>query len=185
MKNIIALLMVITAFAAKAGNDGEQFAIPFQNQEAVAKAALTSDELAPVITAYINLKDALVASNSNDAAAKANLLLTAINAVDMNKLTAKQHDVWMKVMATLKKNTSSIAVTKKLDDQRTAFSKLSDHMYNLAKTAAVSQTIYYQKCPMANKGKGATWLSLDKGIKNPYYGNQMLTCGSNLEAIEK
>jgi hypothetical protein len=37
---------------------------------------------------------------------------------------------------------------------------------------------------MANKGKGANWLSLDINIKNPYYGNQMLTCGKVVDTIQ-
>jgi hypothetical protein len=31
---------------------------------------------------------------------------------------------------------------------------------------------------MYNDGKGAVWISEAKAIKNPYYGSQMLTCGS-------
>ncbi|NNC61403.1 MAG: DUF3347 domain-containing protein, partial [Eudoraea sp.] len=33
-------------------------------------------------------------------------------------------------------------------------------------------------CPMANSNKGADWLSSSKEIRNPYYGEAMLTCGS-------
>jgi Cu(I)/Ag(I) efflux system membrane fusion protein len=38
-------------------------------------------------------------------------------------------------------------------------------------------TIYVQHCPMADNNKGADWLSKEKEIKNPYFGNSMLTCG--------
>jgi Cu(I)/Ag(I) efflux system membrane fusion protein len=31
---------------------------------------------------------------------------------------------------------------------------------------------------MANDNKGATWISKDKNIINPYFGDKMLTCGS-------
>lgn len=31
---------------------------------------------------------------------------------------------------------------------------------------------------MANTNKGAFWISEDKEIRNPYYGKQMMTCGS-------
>jgi hypothetical protein len=37
---------------------------------------------------------------------------------------------------------------------------------------------------MYNNGKGADWLSKEKEIKNPYYGSQMLNCGSVEETIK-
>jgi len=36
---------------------------------------------------------------------------------------------------------------------------------------------------MYNNGKGANWLSKEEAVKNPYYGSQMLTCGSVQETI--
>ena len=38
---------------------------------------------------------------------------------------------------------------------------------------------------MANDNNGADWISKEKEIKNPYYGDEMLTCGSILETITK
>jgi Cu(I)/Ag(I) efflux system membrane fusion protein len=37
---------------------------------------------------------------------------------------------------------------------------------------------------MANNNSGADWLSLEKVIKNPYFGDKMLTCGSVVRIIE-
>ena len=45
-------------------------------------------------------------------------------------------------------------------------------------------TIYIQKCPMANNNKGAIWLSTDEEIRNPYYGDAMLTCGSVIDTLK-
>jgi hypothetical protein len=36
---------------------------------------------------------------------------------------------------------------------------------------------------MANKGKGANWLSLENKVKNPYYGSRMLSCGKVVETL--
>jgi Cu(I)/Ag(I) efflux system membrane fusion protein len=36
---------------------------------------------------------------------------------------------------------------------------------------------------MANNNKGAVWLSAEKDIMNPYYGDAMLTCGNVIEII--
>ena len=40
--------------------------------------------------------------------------------------------------------------------------------------------IYQAYCPM----KKAYWLSSQKDIKNPYFGNAMLTCGEVTETIQ-
>ena len=57
-------------------------------------------------------------------------------------------------------------------------------MYELIKVSKPKDAVYYQHCPMYNNGKGANWLSKESAIKNPYYGSQMLTCGSTVETIK-
>jgi hypothetical protein len=37
---------------------------------------------------------------------------------------------------------------------------------------------------MAKDGKGAFWISKEKGVKNPYYGKSMLTCGKVTETLD-
>jgi len=56
-------------------------------------------------------------------------------------------------------------------------------MYLLVKEAKNEVPVYYQFCPMANKGKGANWLSLENKVKNPYYGSRMLSCGKVVETL--
>ena len=41
----------------------------------------------------------------------------------------------------------------------------------------VNENVYIQFCPMADNNKGAYWISLEKEVRNPYYGEAMLTCG--------
>ena len=45
------------------------------------------------------------------------------------------------------------------------------------------EMVYVQHCPMANNDQGADWLSMDLNIRNPYYGEQMLTCGTTLDTL--
>ena len=42
----------------------------------------------------------------------------------------------------------------------------------------VSVKGYRQFCPMAFDFKGAFWLSDSEEILNPYFGEEMLTCGN-------
>lgn len=39
------------------------------------------------------------------------------------------------------------------------------------------QVLYLEFCPMADDNKGSFWLSYDKEIANPFFGQSMLTCG--------
>ncbi|MGV0966914.1 hypothetical protein [Empedobacter falsenii] len=55
-------------------------------------------------------------------------------------------------------------------------------MYKLAQKANLGYTVYYQNCPMFNGG--SNWLSKDSAIKNPFYGNMMLKCGSTVETLK-
>lgn len=142
------------------------------------------NQLKTVFDNYFTLKDALVKSDGTLASAKAKELLQAIHAVQMNKLSNEEHVVWMKVMKDLTSDTEQMEKTQNVGDQRDRFIALSNSMYQLLKVSKQETPTYYQHCPMANGGKGAHWLSKEKAIKNPYYGSQMLTCGSTVETFE-
>ena len=67
---------------------------------------------------------------------------------------------------------------------REAFVTLSENMILVGnQMKEMDKKLYVQHCPMADNNKGANWLSLEKEIRNPYYGNAMLTCGSVVSVI--
>jgi hypothetical protein len=141
-------------------------------------------QLKAVFDNYFAVKDALVKTDGNTSSTKAKELLTAVNAVKMDKLTTEEHTVWMKIMKDLTFDAEHIADTKDASHQRDHFMSLSKNMYALIKVSKTETPTYYQFCPMANDGKGANWLSKENAVKNPYYGNQMLTCGKVVETIK-
>lgn len=140
--------------------------------------------LKAVFDNYFALKDALIKTDGGLASNKAGELLSAISAVKMEKLTAEEHTVWMKVVKDLGLDAEHIADTKDPSHQREHFIPLSKNMYQLIKVSKQASPVYYQFCPMANDGKGANWLSKENSVKNPYYGSMMLTCGSTIETIK-
>ena len=144
----------------------------------------TNTGIKKVLNAYIQLKDALVKSDALNASTSAKALLTSIEAVNMSEMTAASNTQWMKVLNDLKEDAEHISETKEITHQRDHFMSLSKNLYLVIKVSKSETPIYYQFCPMANKGKGANWLSLENKIKNPYYGNQMLTCGKVVETIQ-
>lgn len=142
------------------------------------------NQLKSIFDNYFALKDALVKSDGALASANAKALLTAINAVKMDKLTTEEHTVWMKVMKDLAFDTEHIEETKDVGHQRDHFTSLSKNMYELIKVSKYETPVYYQYCPMYNDGKGANWLSKENVVKNPYYGSSMLSCGKTVETIK-
>ncbi|TDL99345.1 MAG: mercury transporter [Flavobacteriaceae bacterium] len=154
------------------------------SHSAMTEAKQDIPQLKAVFDNYFAVKDALVKTDGNASSAKAKELLTAINAVKMDKLTTEEHTVWMKVMKDLAFDAEHIADTKDASHQRDHFMSLSKNMYALMKVSKTETPTYYQFCPMANDGKGANWLSKENAVKNPYYGSQMLSCGKTVETIK-
>ncbi|MBS3742654.1 MAG: DUF3347 domain-containing protein, partial [Candidatus Cloacimonetes bacterium] len=96
---------------------------------------------------------------------------------------------WMEYQKVLKEKAEKIQKAEKLGEQRKHFIQLSGNMIELVKTFEAPETdqgssLYVQFCPMANDDKGAFWLSKEGEVKNPYYGDMMLTCGEVREEIE-
>lgn len=151
-----------------------------QSNSSEKKAA---SQLRPVFDNYFSLKDALVNTDAGTSSAKAASLVKEIQNVEMGKLSNEEHTVWMKVLKELTTQAEKIATAKDISKQRDSFALLSENIFALTKVSKQDETVYYQHCPMFNNGKGANWLSKEEAIKNPFYGNKMLTCGSVQETI--
>jgi len=143
-----------------------------------------ANQLKAVFDNYFAVKDALVKTDGNTASTKAKELLSAINAVKMEKLSMDEHMVWMKELSNLKEDAEHISDTKDAGHQRDHFITLSISIYKLIKVSKQDTPTYLQHCPMANDGKGADWLSKENTVKNPYYGSMMLSCGKTIETIK-
>jgi len=125
------------------------------------------------LTSYYAIKDALVSGNPGATAANAAEFVKALNATD-------EQIVKKDTRTALLNDAGAISQTKDIKLQREKFISLSDNMVALAKSSKLSaDPVYQQYCPM----KKASWLSSNKAIKNPYYGNAMLTCGSIKETL--
>ncbi|MFI8379961.1 hypothetical protein [Leeuwenhoekiella sp. NPDC079379] len=85
----------------------------------------------------------------------------------------------------LKTAAEAMATTEDLEIQRKAFSQFSNAVQSYFKKNINAGTLYKQHCPMALNGKGADWLSNESAIKNPYYGDKMLNCGTVTATITK
>lgn len=142
------------------------------------------NQIATVVSSYLMLKDAFVASDSKGAVVKAKAIKAKMTKVDMGLLKGDAHLMWMDMMKPIENNLDKIIASSNVDKQRLAFADLTDGVYKTVKMFNVTGlNMYYQFCPMARDGKGANWLSLDSEIKNPYYGEVMISCGETKETL--
>ena len=128
---------------------------------------------------YMNLKDAFVKSDSRKVIALAKSASTQLK-------NAKTFGVSKGVQTQIDQivdQLDAISASSKLETQRDHFVPLNENIVGIVLKMPLVKNIYIQKCPMANNNKGAMWLSNEKLVKNPYYGEQMLTCGSVIDSI--
>ncbi len=155
-----------------------------KKQATTVPTASIGNPLSAVYSAYFALKNALVASDGSAAAAQGKILFDAMAAVKMEAMQSDQHTVWMKYQQKLIGDVKKIKDVTNIKQQRERFAPLSKNMYEVMKAIKPETEVYYDHCPMYNDGKGGDWLSTEKAIKNPYYGKQMLTCGSVTETLK-
>lgn len=118
------------------------------------------------IAAYLELKDALVESS-----------------IEKAQLAAKKVAEYLSSNTNVTTQAELIATSDDINAQRAAFETLSVSLYDQLKVAGSSTLLYKQHCPMAFDNKGAYWLSDKEEIRNPYFGDMMLKCGSVTETI--
>lgn len=134
-----------------------------------------------MLTNYYGVKNALIADDGKTANAQASEFVKILASVQMAKMTADQHTLFMDLSEKIKSDAQNISETKDVKKQRERFNDLSNNFFAMLKGLnANEQTVYQQYCPMA---KGY-WLSDNAAVKNPYYGKSMLTCGKVTETLK-
>lgn len=138
----------------------------------VAEAQIKNDTLSGIYNHYIQLKDALVKSDSTAACIAGTELAGVLSNIKGCEKTTE--------IAT------AIGSSNDIKLQRTKFLTLSSDIIPMIKNTELSSgSIFIFFCPMADGGKGGYWMASNKEIMNPYYGNEMLDCGIVKEEIGK
>ena len=120
-----------------------------------------------VLSTYLDIKDALVESNSKNASLAADEMVSIMK--------GKTDELSKKLIEDAK----AISVSSDIKMQRKYFDVLSQNVYDyVKKTGEKEGTVYKQFCPMAFNNSGAFWIASEKEINNPYFGSMMLHCGS-------
>ncbi len=132
-----------------------------------------------LLTAYLDIKDALISNKAADASKAAIALSTAISKIKTTDNNDAVTVAWNQQKDNLLKQAEVIADAKDIEKQRAAFAELSLSYWPIVKLTTTGETLYYDYCPM----KKSYWISAEESIKNPYYGAKMLSCGKVSEKI--
>ena len=131
------------------------------------------------------MKDAFVESDPAKVGEEAKKLESAIKKVNMKLLKDDAHMAWMDQVNVLNKSIETIQSEEDIEKQRQAFSNFNNAFYKSLKMFGLANdTAYYQYCPMAFDDKGAYWFSDVEEIRNPYFGDMMLSCGETKETLK-
>ncbi len=144
-----------------------------------------ASQLSIIFNSYILLKDKLVSTDASEAFTEAQNLQQTISSTDMNLFQAATHDYWMIKSNLVLTSLKQINKNSNIDEIRKSFILISENLIKLFKAFGTGNNkAFVQFCPMANQNIGAFWLSTEKQIKNPYYGNLMLTCGETRDTLK-
>lgn len=160
----------------------EQLPLPV-NAEDVSFVEVSKDAkkaMQQVITDYLILKDALVSADKLVAQKQLGLLMNDFEKVGMQL----PGSVWEPYKIAFTEVLKSMG-SKDLEAIRKLFKPLSQSMIAMVQQFKPhSDALYVQYCPMFEGDKGGSWLSISKDIKNPYFGDMMLSCGEVKKEIK-
>lgn len=184
--------MTIVGLSACTGNPEKttsaQPSQPSETGSTPASAAAPAEkkgDFSPVITAYLQIKNGLAKDDGNAAAAGGTAFVGALSGVTTSGLNPEQQKDVEDALADAKEMAEHIGTNVgKIAHQREHFEMLSTDMVDLMKVFKPGQALYKDFCPMYNDGKGATWVSETKEIRNPYLGSKMPTCGKMVEELK-
>jgi hypothetical protein len=183
---IVGLLLLLLCPACKTKPE-----IPFKPQAVQSSLPAGPSKMAGLLlNDYLELKDALVATRSEDAHQNAQGMLqqvstlkAAIMADSMNlhpsgKLLVQLDSMHFQLTRILLQD------IKSCEPQRICFKYLSDNVFSFITLIHARQLhLYHQYCPLALNEQGGWWLSTAAEIKNPYFGSKMLTCGELVDTL--
>jgi hypothetical protein len=196
--NIILLACVSMILFAQCGGGSKESTTEGESEHASGSTA--SEDAAPpqfivenafkqqlvnLLSSYIKVKDALVASDAAAAKSEAEITLKMVRKVEAIMLSGAALNDWTNYSGQMIVSLTEIASSTDTEIQRTAFQALSENLYKSIRAYGLgTTTAYYEFCPMAFNNQGAYWISDSKEIRNPYFGDQMLTCGRVEEKLQ-
>ncbi len=142
-------------------------------------------QLDKLVADYLKLKNALVEGKEEESLTLTLQFAKTLQQIKATGMTGEAEDFWQEKKSFLLRHSEEATARPGLKQQRENFIYLSEAMIKTVDAFGLqNRTVYVDYCPMANSDKGAYWLSEASEIRNPYYGDAMLSCGEIVEQIK-
>jgi len=142
-------------------------------------------QIASVFSGYTDLQEAFVSSNLENvksAVAKLNNVLAGAQGSPVDGAAKMDWSTYKEGMTS---DLSKINAAADIKEARSYFPGLTQNMYKSIKAFGLGgKSAWYAYCPMAFNNKGGYWLTGEKKIRNPYFGEEMLICGGIREELK-
>jgi hypothetical protein len=127
-----------------------------------------------ILKDYFNLKNALVGDDNAKAKDLGMALTQSLKSFDVSSHSNTEQTELKDIIVDATEHAEHISESD-IAHQREHFKILSKDITDMVAITGTNKKLYEQFCPMYDGG--SVWLSMEKDIKNPYYGSQMLNCG--------
>lgn len=145
------------------------------------------DSLKLTMSAYYQLSGALVKADTQAADVAAAVLKHHLDSLPVDRLDvdSTRKGILLGASGDIAAELNGMLLEKGgLEARRASFKMVSDQLYDLLQnTGLKGSTVYRQHCPMAFGDRGAYWLSDKEEVVNPYFGDEMLHCGSVTDTL--
>lgn len=139
-----------------------------------------------LLSAYLQLKDQLVAEKDSGIAQSTRALVLASDSLKLSELQADSNLVQTAFSYSdgISSEAQGLLGENNLLSKRRSFQMISDQLYDLIKTVQYQQKPLYRfYCSKAFEDQGAYWISDQTIVNNPYQPNLKPICGEIKDSI--
>ena len=180
-KNPFAMTMMILSIAFLASCSGEQNR---QSAEVNTPAEVKEEQKATADVADVSFVDGMTGKAFHNYLQLQRALFNS-DLDEAKEVARNLSETFTEERASLKELAVNMAEADDLSGVRTHFSAFTNEVEPLFSNAISTGMVYKQYCPMAFNNEGAYWIADVKEINNPYFGEQMPTCGETVATISK
>ncbi|MEM6259840.1 MAG: efflux RND transporter periplasmic adaptor subunit [Planctomycetota bacterium] len=159
-----------------------------EDEPAMPRVHLHGDAAAPLtqlIQAYHPLAKALAEDDANAARQALEAFAAVLTDAEAHDWPGPVKPLWEEQSPPLNRGVEAMSDAKDLDAMRVGFQPISDALIALMQAIHTDNVgpLYRAHCPMAFDFTGASWLTPEDKILNPYFGASMLRCGTIEETL--
>jgi len=169
----VIMLMAFIGLTAMSCKDSKK-------EEATASKTMDTNSQKPgskqILADYMTLKDALVATDESASQKAGKELEKTLEAFSVDGYDTAEQEELKEILEVAAEHAEHISRSD-IAHQREHFQMLTKDITDMIEIIGTNTTLYQQYCPMYADDTGGAWLSMEKEIRNPYFGDLMMNCG--------